>query len=262
MARRIVGIIVAVLLAAVGTLVLVGYVRTAEQRALAGELTVAVLVVAEEIPAGTPAEELGSMVRTERVPAKVQAIGSVEGLDELAGLAADVTLLPGEQITRQRFVVPGEVGAVEVPEGLLEVTVALEPERALGGQLDPGSLVGIIASFTEESASTTAAAGGEGAPPVDSGSEAITHLLLHKVLVTNVQGNQSAAAGGVLGANTTEAGDNAVPADAVLVTLALDAPSVERVVFAAEHGSLWLSAEPEDAPEDGTSIQTRETILQ
>jgi hypothetical protein len=43
----------------------------------------------------------------------------------------------------------------------------------------------------------------------------------------------------------------------VFVTLALDAPSVEKVVFAAEHGRVWLALEPKDANEGGTKVQSR-----
>jgi hypothetical protein len=40
----------------------------------------------------------------------------------------------------------------------------------------------------------------------------------------------------------------------------LDAPSVERVVYAAEHGRLWLSQEPMDAPGTGTKLQDRVSV--
>jgi hypothetical protein len=45
-----------------------------------------------------------------------------------------------------------------------------------------------------------------------------------------------------------------------LVTLAIDAPAVEQVVFAGEHGFVWLSAEPTDANEGGTKIVTRANV--
>ena len=44
------------------------------------------------------------------------------------------------------------------------------------------------------------------------------------------------------------------------MTLAIDAPAVEQVVFAAEHGFVWLSAEPADATEGGTKIVTRGNV--
>ena len=39
-----------------------------------------------------------------------------------------------------------------------------------------------------------------------------------------------------------------------MVTLALSAQQAEPVVFGAEHGSLWLSLEPEGAVTDGTRV--------
>ena len=56
---------------------------------------------------------------------------------------------------------------------------------------------------------------------------------------------------------TTNADDETVeraPSGALLVTLALSSPEVEQVVFAAEFGHIWLTAENADADESGTRI--------
>ncbi|MGH9188690.1 MAG: hypothetical protein ACRD0Q_01435, partial [Acidimicrobiales bacterium] len=53
-----------------------------------------------------------------------------------------------------------------------------------------------------------------------------------------------------------EGAQPAAPEDVLLVTLALDGPAAERVVFAAEHGTVWLSYEPLGADEGGTKIIT------
>ena len=53
MSRRMFGVIAAVLLGAIGTFVLVAYVRDAEDRAVAGERMVDVVVASSEIKAGT-----------------------------------------------------------------------------------------------------------------------------------------------------------------------------------------------------------------
>ena len=42
----------------------------------------------------------------------------------------------------------------------------------------------------------------------------------------------------------------------MLVTLALSSPQVEQVVFAAEFGHIWLTAENADADESGTRVVT------
>ena len=46
------------------------------------------------------------------------------------------------------------------------------------------------------------------------------------------------------------------PSNELLVTLALSSPEVEQVVFAAEFGHIWLTAENADADENGTRIVT------
>jgi pilus assembly protein CpaB len=245
MRSRVIGALAALVLGVVGTAVLVGYVRGAEARALDGTRTVNVLVVNEPVAEGTAADQLGDLVASEAVPAKVVAATSVASLDQLEGQVAAVALEPGEQVLTSRFADPAslqERGQVEVPEGMHQVTVALDPERALGGQVAPGDTVGVFISMDD---------GHEGGPT--------THLVLHKVLVTGVQGAPASAADDGDEDNDEQAAP-AVPDGRLLVTLATRAPAAERLVFAAEHGSVWLSSEPGDAGEDGTRIQHREEI--
>jgi pilus assembly protein CpaB len=259
--RKIIGVAAAIVLAALGTGVLLVYVGAAEQRALAGEVTVDVLVANDTIPKGTDVAALGSLVRAEKVPSKVRAKGAIadlEALDDLEGEIALVDLVAGEQLVAARFGTQAELVAqtgVQVPAGLLQVTVSLEPQRALGGQVRPGDTVGVLSSFDPfDLDGVVGEDGEEGASKTPN----TTHLILHKVLVTNVQ-----TEGGM--ASQAEEGDETTPpapTGNLLVTLAVDAPSIERLVFTAEHGALWLSAEPDDAPEDGTRIQTRGTVYE
>ncbi len=67
-----------------------------------------------------------------------------------------------------------------MPEGLLEITVPLDPIRTVGGTVRPGDLVGMIASFAD---GATPRRG-----PTAAGPGNTSGFLLHKVLVTNVQG--------------------------------------------------------------------------
>jgi pilus assembly protein CpaB len=241
MNRRVISAVLAVVLASAGTFVLVAYVRSAEQRALAGEQTTTVFVVSEAIEKGTPGEAIRSRVTETSVPAKVRAADAVTDLDELEGNVAAVDLVAGEQLLASRFVSPAAYASenrIDVPEGSQLVTVELEPQRAVGNQLRPGDRVGFFASFT------------------DAEDGAATHLTLHKLLVAGVQTNDTAQ-------EESEEGDvAAAPASTLFVTLAVEAEVAERVVFAAEHGSVWLSLEPAEAVEDGTRIQTMETIFQ
>ena len=61
-----------------------------------------------------------------------------------------VDLVPGEQVIATRFVTPqqlAETREYQIPDELLAVTLSLSPDRALGGELSPGDLIAVIASF-------------------------------------------------------------------------------------------------------------------
>ena len=239
MRRRLLAATAALVLALVGTVVLVAYVRGADTRALAGVQTVEVLVVQQPVPAGTAATELTGLVGVEQVPAKAAVQGRVTDLDELAGQVATVDLQPGEQLLAARFAGPDDLqapGTVAVPAGAQEVSVLLEPQRAVGGRLAAGDTVGVFISLD---------------PPS-------THVVLHRVLVTQVQGAPAPAEGSD-DVETASAGSPA-PAASLMVTLAVTAEQAEGVVFGAEHGSLWLSLEPDGADVDGTEIVTPDNV--
>lgn len=276
--RRVMGAVAAILLAAVGTFVLVAYVRGAEERALEGERSVSVLVVSQPIEKGTPVSEIADLVKAEMVPAKVQTAGTVADLAELEGTVAAVDLLPGDQIVASRFITPSAFQAVrpvEVPEGMLEVTVSLNPERAFGGQVTPGDTVAVVASFDpfeldgleptfldpETAATVIEADAAAGEDRRTRSSPNTSHIILHKILVTNVQVEQLP----IPDEADEEEGTptytpDLAPTGNLLISLAVTGPDVERLVFTAEFGYVWLAREPVNAPEGDTFIQTRGSV--
>ncbi len=267
MNKKVTGIVLAIALAAIGTVALVSYVKSAEERAQSGERLVEVYVVNEAIPAGTPVSELSELVTVELVPAKVQATNSVQSLKGLEGQVASVELVAGEQLVNTRFIAPADFASrdvgVIIPAGKVEITLQLEPQRAIGGLLQPGDTVAVIASFdaTELTASVVEVDGEEVAIP-DSVASAVsgqtpssTGLILHKVLVTAVQ--QSASRGG--GDEEVSRLDEAPAAD-MFITLAVDPADAERIVFSQEFGYIWLAQERSDVPEYETDIQTRGSV--
>jgi pilus assembly protein CpaB len=273
MNRKVIGLGLAIALAAAGTFVLVNYVRAAEDRVLAGEETVPVYIVSEAVRSGESAALLGNRITVEQVPAKVRASGSVTSLSQLEGQVAAVDLVPGEQLLASRFVTPEvfeDQDAIEVPAGLLEVSLSLEPERAGGGLLQPGDLVAVLASFDpftvdegfDESEgefvlfSFADEQEDQNARPQRTPNT--THVILHKVLVTSVQVERLPRETERADAEAT--GVELAPTGNLLVTLATTASDLEKVVFGAEHGSIWLAFEPADAPEGDTQIQTRLTV--
>jgi pilus assembly protein CpaB len=125
---------------------------------------------------------------------------------------------------------------VDVPAGLQEVSILLEPQRAVGGRLSAGDTVGVLVSL-----------------------EGMTHAVLHQVLVTQVQG-APVAVPAEDGTETVSSGAGPAPTGSLMITLAVSAAQSEAVVFGMEHGAVWLSLEPEDAVVSGTEVITPDTI--
>jgi pilus assembly protein CpaB len=249
--RRLLGIIGALVLAILGTLVLVSYVNGAEDRALEGEKTVKVLVAAEPIGAGTSAAGLEGKVTFERVPQKVQAEGAVTSINQLGKRVTETDLMPGEQILQGRFVTPGEAETAESQggDGLLETTIALDPARALGGQLRAGDTVAVVSSFDPFDT------------PDGTKTPNQTHILAHKVRVTRVQIDADGSSETESEGDDDENQAQPAPSGQLLVSLELSAPDVERVVFTAEFGRVWLAVEPENADESGTKIVVLDNLF-
>lgn len=259
MSRRVVGLVGAVILALLGTVVLVTFVNNAEARALEGEELAEVYVVLEPIAAGTPAEDIEALVAVEQVPAKVRALGATTDLDDLGAQVAAVDLQPGEQLLDARFVEVSEFSdreaGVTVPDDLIEVTIALEPQRAVGGLLEPGQTVAVLASFEPfdidpnfvEVDGQIVALPDTVSTAIEGETPNVTDLLLRKTLVTAVQEVRDRAFSADEDAETDRL--TTAPEDALLVTLAVEPRDAERLIFTAEFGGVWLAVEQDTVPE-------------
>ena len=229
MKTRLIGAILAIVLAVVGTVVLTGYVRSADARATNGAEMVSVYVVTEEIPAGTAAEEIGELIAEKKMPAVAAVPGRVTKLSALAGRVADTTLQPGEQLLTSRWVNSAELAArgdVTLPDGMQAITIALRVEQVVGGTIKAGDTVGVVISHPNPER---------------------TKQVFHKVLVTFVQeGSQTTPE------HDTEA--DTAPVDVVMVTLARTTPDIEKLVWGQEFGSVWLTIEPQGADETGSRV--------
>jgi len=266
MKRKMMGIVGALL----GTVLLVLFIRDAEARAVAGEERVDVLVVTETISAGTPAELVAESVKVESIPAKVRALDAVVDLVLLDGMVVAVDLHPGEQLISTRFVQPDLLTRtrVTVPEGTVEVTLSLDPHRAVGGALFPGDEVVVFSSFEPfEIGGAPVSQTPEGEPlvevdgilvPADTKTPNATSLILQQVLVTNVQVEEIP----VIEEGTEEQAERRglAPSGKLLISLAVSPADAERLVFTAEHGSVWLGRQPGDINLRDTEIQTRGRI--
>lgn len=275
--RRWLAIGGALILAAAGAFLLISYVRGAENRALEGHTLVGVLVVRQPIEQGSTIDEVRDKVELKEIEANSLAAGAVADLDDLAGRVTSTELVPGEQLLASRFVTPERAATedrVEVPPDLLQATVALSPERAVGGRLVAGDRVAVVASFMpfdlnvaepgdpgslDEFLDSIIVIPGGSVDPGAQTSRALptpvsTHIIIHKVLITGVQVQEA----------PRESEDGTAiefaPTGSLLITLAATAEDLERILFSMEHGSVWLALEDPEAPEPVTEIRTRRNI--
>lgn len=270
MNRRLLGFAGAALLAVIGAIAILVYVGDADDRAQSDLELVEVYMVDERVPAGSDEAQLRRAVTTELVQANTVVRGGVTDLAQLEGKVAAVDLVSGEQLLLGRLIDAaqfdnGRNRLTSVPEGLHEVTFSLTPERAVGGQIAPGDTIAFVATLGSGKISSAGFDDQTGEVVLPQGGldtnitqqnltiPERTHILLHKVLVTRVQVEQLPREVTDADGNPVDSGSLA-PTGNLLITLALEAPDVERTVYVAEHGNIWLSYEPDDASEEGTRI--------
>jgi pilus assembly protein CpaB len=190
--------------------------------------------------------DIEDFLTTERIPEKIAPEGVIADLVQVQGQLVAADIFPGETLVAGRFVAPEQFsarrGAVEVPECLLEVTIAMSQEQFIGGVPVPGDKVAVIVNgprseFIAANIDPLAQAGGAGGDPAanaDTTSLTLTKIILQQALVTNVQGNALPTAPAVQSAT-----DRVAPAEgSVLVTLALDGPDTERLLYVRDSQSL------------------------
>jgi pilus assembly protein CpaB len=269
--RRITGIVTAITLAIIGTVALVGYVQSAKDKAVAEEALVDVYVLDELVPMGAAPETIKSSVSLEQVPARLKQSGAITDLDAVGENVAATDLQPGDQLLAARLVPKDRVS--EVVTDKVQISALLEAERALGGSLQKGDLVGVYLSFepfdldvagqitetadaTDPAAvagSTDASADATSTTVAQKKSPNVSRLEFQHVLVTNVQTTNTPV---TPTADEDVTGVEQVTGSQYVVTLALSPEQSERFVFATEFGHVWLSNDPATVSDDGTRTVT------
>lgn len=243
MKSRLLAGIAAAVLAVIGAILIFAYAQGADERAVQNLEPIDVLIVQQPVPAGTAVEALAASVATERLPAAAVAGTSLKTLDDSTGLVTAVDLLPGEQLLAERLIAPEDVetpGAIEIPEGLQEVSFQLEPQRVVGGRLTAGEHVGIFMSLSEGALA-------------DEADKETTKLVIKRALITAVQRAPQAAASAEPTpppegepVDESEPEDTSLPTGALLLTVAVSDSDASKIVFASEFASMWLSKAPAD----------------
>jgi pilus assembly protein CpaB len=232
MDRRKVLLLVAAVIAAVGTLLVFLYVRGADTRADQRYDAVQVLRVVKPITAGETVEaaqsagkiESGSVSKKDLLP------DALTGTEPISGKVATTNIYPGEQLISSKFGATGSSNGLAIPKGKIAISINLSDPSRVAGFVNPGDKVAIFLTNASN-----------------------TRLLLPSIQVIG--------AGTTTVTTTTTTDPNGVQATEqlpkTLLTLAVSQPEAEKVLYAGGSGGELafglLNADSQVAPSQGVN---------
>jgi pilus assembly protein CpaB len=239
MGRRIIAIFAAAVIALIGVASVLLYARGADARAVESQQPVVVYVAKDKVAAGTVLKDAlrkGVIVKT-KVAAAGRPVGALTTVDDSnSSLLAITDVQAGEYILAARFgTQPAGVKAIEVPAGMVAMSVQLTDPARVGAFVTPGSHIAIYDSFKIRSLGTDAKA-----KAINDADVKGTTLLLGDVLVIGM--GQTALTPGNTGAATADKAEGSASsagAPQFLVTVALSPADAVRLVHGINNGTLY-----------------------
>jgi pilus assembly protein CpaB len=220
MQNRLLAIMVAIVLAVVSAMALVVYANSADRRAISEQSPVPVYVASRKIEQGETFAEASGKIRVASIPRKALVENAVRSLSQISDRVAAVDILPSEQLIDGRWVsreqIEGE-NLLSLQRGFQAVSIQVDATRQVSGFITPGNRVNLYATLSS------------------TGGQKFSRLLLANIKVL--------ALGASAAGSKQEQGTRTLST----VTLEVKDGHVERVVFAAETGSLYLSLVAPDA---------------
>lgn len=227
MARRSVLLLVAALIALLGTALIVLYVKGIDQRATEGQAMVEVLTASATIDTGedaTAAQTAGKFEKTQ-VRAEDVVEGALTTTSSITDQVALGAIYPGEQILAAKFGSLADAESLVIPDDKLAVSVELSDPERVAGFVNPGSDVAIF--FSADPVVVQPDGTEKTLPPY-------TRLLLPKVQVIGV-GTTTVTAKTI----TTEAGAEVTEQiPRTILTVALNQKDAEKLIFASRNSDV------------------------
>jgi pilus assembly protein CpaB len=280
MGRRTLVLIVALLLAAVATFAVWNFLSGVEDEAAAGREYQVVFRATETLAEGTSGSAVLDQLRYEEGDEETRNVplNAVQSLPELEatleGRVAAGPISAGQILTTDQWVeVTAEIRplAERIPEGKQAITISADQTRGVNGFIEPGDRVNVIVTIDVEidvPAEEEIILGEvqEEPPP---GEEQTAERTVTKTFTRFVlQGLPVLAVGRDIRPEEDEPtevvvapvaeGEEAPEVQTGQLTLEVTADQAERLVYAHEKGSVWLTLVPEDfveVPTEGVTIE-------
>lgn len=222
MARRSILLVFALIIALVGTAMIVLYVRNIDARATQGQELVTVLTATERIDSG---EDVSTAFAEGKIlPSEVRADdmvpGALDDIESITDLVALSTIYPGEQIIGSRFGNLGQAENLVIPEDKMAVSVDLTDNERVSGFVNPGAEVAVFVSADTQL---------EGTP--------VTKVLIPRVQVIGVGTTSMTST-----TTSSEGGDETTEVlPRTLLTLAVDQKQAELLMYANRNADISVA---------------------
>ena len=256
MARRLLLIIVALVVALFGAGAVLTYAGRADSRAVAAEQTTNVLMASADVPAGTPvgtAESKG-LIRAGKIPTRLVPPGALDALGTVIGQVVSEDIHSGEVVLRAQFVASQLAGSIKIPDGLLAISVTVQDPQRVGGFVLPGSFVAVFDTFPVQKPNAT---------PGDAVVDSATRMLLPRAKVIAVGLTALQTIGGETKSKPSSGGlGNAAQDASATLTLAVDSTQALKLVHAAQTGRLYFALLSDKSKSDVARSVDNSTLFQ
>jgi pilus assembly protein CpaB len=240
MNRRSILLLLAAMIAALGTLLVFIYVQGAEDRAEKDVESIEVLVATQKIEQGESFDEAAaSKFEIREIPKDQVLSGAQSNFEGLDGLVALAPIFPREQIISAKWGGSVDITAtvLDIPEDKVAASVNLTDPARVAGFVNPGSEVAILVS-------------------VDEGR--YTRTLLSRVTVLGVGGTST-----ITSTKTTGKGESTTSEiPQTLMTIAVTQKEAEKVLWGASFGELSFALVTKDSKLSKTAAVNEPNLFQ
>ena len=238
MGRRLIAIFAAAVVAVIGVAAVLLYARGADERAIAAQQPADVYVATQAVSSGTMLKDAirtGAITKTSVASKGLPAGALTRVTDSNSSLLALTDIQPGEYVLSGRFgTTPVGTKAIEVPAGMVAVSVQLSDPARVGTFVTPGTRIAIFDSYKIKAIGED-----EKAKTLNDADVKGTSVLLEDVLVIAM--GDTALTPGQNSAPSKEGEAAQASAPSFLVTVAVSPKDAARLIHGINTGSLYAA---------------------
>lgn len=237
MGRRVLAIFAAAVIALIGVTAVLLYARGADARAVAAQQPTDAYVATQAVASGTMLKDAvrsGAITKTAVASKGLPAGALTRVTDSNSTLLALTDIQPGEFVLSSRFgTTPAGTKAIEVPAGMVAVSVQLSDPARVGTFVTPGTHIAIFDSYKIK-----AIGDDKKSKTLNEADVKGTSVLLEDVLVIGM-GDTALTPGQNSGAKGEDATQASAPS--FLVTVAVTPKDAARLIHGINNGELYAA---------------------